>query len=240
MTSKPTTKATRERPDKPPISRGTPWAGVSQFKLETVAIADLHPHPRNYRAHPDDQIDHLVESIREHGLYRNIVIARDGTILAGHGVVQAARTMGMEQVPVYRLDIDPNEPRALKVLAGDNEIGHLSEIDDRALSEMLKEIKDVDMDGLLGTGYDEMMLANLIFVTRPASEIADFNEAAEWVGMPEYERGEGEIQVIVNFRDENDRAEFVRQTGLTLTKGGKSAWWPPKALQDKVSVKFMG
>jgi hypothetical protein len=232
MTTKPTTKPKRGRPDQ--------TLAQPDFRLETVTVSGLRPHPRNYRAHPDDQIDHLVESIREHGLYRNIVIARDGTILAGHGVVQAARKMGLESVPVYRLDLGPDDPRALKVLAGDNEIGHLGEIDDRALSEMLKEIKDTDLTGLLGTGYDEMMLTNLLFVTRPASEIQDFNEAAEWVGMPEYDAGQLPLKVVVSFRNEEDRLEFARILGLTFTEKTRSTWWPARDREDVSSLRYEG
>lgn len=216
------------------------------FELETVIISKLKAHPRNYRQHPDDQLEHIIESIKEHGLYRNIVIARDGTILAGHGVVKAASKMGMEQVPVIRLDVDPDSPRALKVLTGDNEISHLGEIDDRMLTEILKEIKDVDIDGLLGTGFDEIMLANLVFVTRPESEIADFDAAAHWVGMPGYEAVKEPLKVIVNFRNETDRIRFMQGINATVInkKSGKQAgqtwsiWWPEKEKGDTFSLQF--
>lgn len=184
------------------LGNGTPPEGTTVrisdlvvVPVEQVPLADLKPHPRNYREHPDDQIEHLAQSIRQNGFYRNIVVARDNTILAGHGVALAAGRLGMLEVPVVRLPIDPDCPAALKVLTGDNEIEHLAEQDDRLLSELLKEIKEVDLDGLLGTGYDEAMLANLVFVTRPAGEIEDFDEAAHWVGMPEYHDGEEPLKL---------------------------------------------
>lgn len=214
---------------------------TNQFNTETVAIADLKSHPRNYRQHPADQLEHIITSINEHGFYRNVVIARDNTILAGHDVVKACQQIGLDSVPVVRLDVDPESPQALKVLTGDNEISHLGEIDDRLLSELLKEIKDFDPVGLLGTGYDEMMLANLVMVTRPASEIADINEAAQWVGMPEYEGGEGypnASKVVVNFRNEIDRAEFARVLGITMTGKTDTTWWPAKERNDLASVRF--
>jgi ParB-like chromosome segregation protein Spo0J len=109
--------------------------------IRPVALANLRPHPRRYRAHPDDQVAHLMAAIRAVGFYRNVVIARDGTVLAGHGMVEAARRLGMSKVPAARLDVAPDEPAALKVLAGDNGIAHLAEQDDRALTELLKEIR---------------------------------------------------------------------------------------------------
>jgi len=214
--------------------------GIPGFKPETVEISKLHPHPRNYHIHPEDQIEHIIESIKEHGFYRNIVVARDGTILAGHGVVEAMQRMGSTEIPVVRLNIDPNNPHALKILTGDNEVSHLNEVDDRLLSELLKEILDTDEDGLLGTGYDEQMLANLIYITRPASEIADFDAAAEWVGMPEYTEGQNVLKVIVSFRNEEDRMEFARILELKFTDKTKSTWWPVRERDDRVSVKFEG
>lgn len=203
-------------------------------------LEDLKPHPRNYRVHPDAQIDHLVESLDEHGFYRNIVVARDGTILAGHGIVEAARRSGIDRVPVHRVDLDPDEPRALKLLAADNELARFAEIDDRQLSEILRDVRDQDIAGLLGTGYDDAMLANLVMVTRPASEIADFDEAAEWVGMPEYDPTFGSpLRLTVSFADEEDRAKFLTLIGANASAKAKSLWWPARENDDVSSLAFV-
>lgn len=211
---------------------------MSEYKTELVDIADLVPHPRNYQEHPADQLEHIKRSITENGIYRNIVISRDNVVLAGHGVVVAAKALGMTEIPVVRLDIDSNDPRALKVVVGDNEISHLANVDDRMLSEILKDINDAEGVDLEGTGYDEMMLANLVLVTRPESEIADFDEAAEWVGMPEYEAAFEPIKMIVNFENEQDRAEFARVLGIKITDKTKSIWFPDRPKDDVSSVRF--
>ncbi len=231
------------------IKKGTrktlspPTNAPATLPLEDVILDTLKSHPRNYRAHPDDEIEHLVESIRANGVYRNVVIAQDGTILAGHGVVTAARRLGLETLPVYRTTYGPDDPRAIKLLVSDNEISHLAMSDDRALTELLRELKEADID-LLGTGYDDMMLANLLFVTRPSSEIADLDAAAQWVGMPEYDlTGEARLQIIVNFPTEADRQEFCRRLGLQAnaipTEGtGRSIWWPKQQRDDSKAIRF--
>lgn len=211
---------------------------MPEFVTETVRLAELRPHPRNYRQHPEDQLEHLRESLKEHGWYRNVLLARDGTILAGHGIVLAAQSLGYETAPAVRLDLAPDEPRALKVLAADNELAHLAEIDDRALSELLKEVSQTDPAGLLGTGYDEAMLANLVYVTRPAGEIRDHNEAAEWVGMPEYSAGEAPLTLVVKFATEAERQDFAERLDLRLTDQQRSLWWPPRQTDDVASVRF--
>ena len=145
------------------------------FRPKLRAISSLKPHPRNYRDHPSDQLDEIEESLSVYGFYKNIVVSQDGYILTGHGVVLTAARMGLEKIPTKEVPIDHDHPKALKLLAGDNELSHLAMDDDRVLTELLKEIHETDETGLKGTGYDEQRLAMLLMVTRPASEIADFD-----------------------------------------------------------------
>ena len=166
--------------------------------IETIKLSDLKEHPRNYKTHPEDQLQHIISSIEEHGFYRNIVIAKDNTILAGHGVFQACQLMNKEEVPVIRLNIDHDSTQALKVLTSDNEIQNLAKVDDRELSEILKDILDEDLD-LAGTGFDQEQLSALIYTTRPSTEVADIDEAKEWVGMVDFEPTGKDIKVIIQF-----------------------------------------
>lgn len=210
------------------------------FDSVTMKVSDLIPHPRNYRTHPEDQVRHLMQSIKDHGFYRNVVVANDNTILAGHGVVEAASQMGMTEISVVKLDIDPFSTQALKVLTGDNYISSTAMDDDRMLSEILKEIRDDASIGsgeenLIGTGFDDMQLANFLMVTRHKNEIADFDAAAEWAGAgaPEFDCGPQEQHVTVRFMGEEAREKFLEHLGLedrhVSRKGSKvTFWWPPR------------
>lgn len=212
------------------------------LSIEQVALSRLRPHPRNYRTHTPEQLRHLTHSLRENGVYHNIVIADDDTILAGHGVALAAEAIGMETLAVHRMPFGPEDPRALKILAGDNEISNLADINDRLLSEVLKDVNDHagGETPLLGTGFDPQMLAALVMTSRPADEIKDFNEAAEWVGMPEFERQPLPLQLIIAFRNEQDRQEFCRLIGVEVGEKQKSTWWPPKERKELVTQMYEG
>jgi hypothetical protein len=220
------------------------WSAVmTEFAVERVSPEALVPHPRNYRTHPEDQLDHLCQSIREHSFYRNVVVAKDGTILAGHGVVLAARKLGLTEIPVVRLPLDPDSPAAIKLLVADNEVEHLADQDDRLLSELLKQIRESEDVSLLGTGYDDQMLANLAMVTRPASEIKNMDEAAHWVGMPEYGGNEGEqFKLIVTCDDEAGRQEVMERLGAdhhTYRVGETwSLRWPVREREDLASLRY--
>jgi hypothetical protein len=206
-----------------------------------MSISEIKPHPKNYRDHPDDQIEHLMHNIVTHGYYRNIVVAADGTTLAGHGVVKALKRLNVEEVTVLRLPIEANSPEAIKVLVADNEISHLAMVDDRALTEALKAIKEVDVDGLLGTGFDEMMLAARVFVTRDAEEVEDFDAAAHWVGMPDYEDVDRPYILKLLFETDELRKEFIRMNELKVRNfEGRIAtgWWPPREAEDVSSLVY--
>lgn len=227
------------KPAEPPPSRA---AELLEHRRELVA--NLKPHPRNYRQHPEDQLEHIKESIRRTGIYRNVVVANDLTILAGHGVVEAAKALGLDSVPIIVLPIGPTEPAALKVLTGDNEIGHLGVIDDRALSEILREIKKSDITGLAGTGYDDMMLANLVFVTRADGEIKDFDAAAMWAGVPGYEQGTDGVKLVIAFSSAKDRKRFCEEKDVRVDKTAikGTTWstrWPWTDREDVSALKFV-
>lgn len=215
-------------------------ASTAEIVHETVAIDDLTPHPRNYQGHPEDQRDHIAKSLQDHGQYRNVVIARDGTILAGHGVVEAAQSIGWETVDVVRMNLDPDDPAAIKILVGDNEIGRLAEVNDRLLTEHLRFL--AEQDALLGTGFDDSTLATLVFVTRPESEIGTFDEAAQWVGLPDDYVGSGtNILLVLHFEKSGDRDALIEQLELTIAKRTRqtwSAWWPPRDRNDLSSLRF--
>jgi len=138
-----------------------PRADDLDTTLEQVALAELRPHPRNYHQHPDDELVHLMQSLTTHGLYRNPVIAQDGTILAGHGVVAAAHRVGYTHLSVKRMPYGPDDPRALQLLVGDNAIARLAITHEADLVQLLQELSEHDPLALLGTGFDEATLTAL-------------------------------------------------------------------------------
>lgn len=205
-----------------------------------IEISRLKPHPKNYRKHPEDQLQHIIASIKEHGVYRNIITAKDFTILAGHGVVEGCTRIEIKEVPCIVLDIEPDSVQALKILTGDNEISHLGEIDDRLLSEILRDIRTVDMNGLMGTGFDERMLASMVMVTRHSSEIKNINQAAEWAGLPKYDEENKHWKATISFETIELRNKFLEQIGIKNITGRDrdncSLWWPEKERDDPSSV----
>lgn len=206
-----------------------------QFNPEDIEVAKLIPHPQNYRVHTEAQLAHIVKSIESHGIYKNIVIAKDNTILAGHGVVQAAKQMGIVSIPVKRLDIEPDSPLALKLLVGDNEISHLAEDDKTLLANILKSVNEDDT--LLGSGHDDFTLSNLLFLTQ---NHAPLNTSEEWKGMPEYENQNKMSwrHIVMHFDKQEDLDAFAELIQQNITDKTAYLWFPMKERNDTESKRY--
>ena len=62
-------------------------------------IASLKPYERNARTHSKKQIHQIAGSIEEFGFTSPVIIDHTDTIMAGHGRVEAARSLGWSNVP---------------------------------------------------------------------------------------------------------------------------------------------
>ena len=74
--------ATKKKDKKPAAKRASapPTRAVAAWRADDAMLADLKPHPKNYRSHPPAQLEHIKSSLEQHGVYRNVVVARDNTI----------------------------------------------------------------------------------------------------------------------------------------------------------------
>ena len=78
---------------------------MNDLKIEYLPIDTLKPYERNAKLHPDEQVEQIKRSITDNGMNDPIGIwGKDNTIVEGHGRWLACKDLGIEQVPVIRLD----------------------------------------------------------------------------------------------------------------------------------------
>ena len=75
-----------------------------QDKIEMLEIAALAPYAHNARTHSKEQIAQIARSIQEFGFTNPVLIDGQGGIVAGHGRVLAAQSLGVGSVPCLRVD----------------------------------------------------------------------------------------------------------------------------------------
>ena len=126
-------------------------------ELRRVRAGDLSPNPRNWRTHPQGQVDALRGVIAEVG-YADALLARelpDGTLelIDGH----ARQSLDPDQeVPVLVLDLDQDE--ALKLMTVLDPLAAMAEANESALETLLAEI-DTDSEAVQAM-LDEMAKDN--------------------------------------------------------------------------------
>ena len=75
-----------------------------KLKVEYIPINDIKPYENNAKIHTEEQIEQIKKSIQEFGMNDPIGIWKDNIIIEGHGRLMACKELGMEEVPVIRLD----------------------------------------------------------------------------------------------------------------------------------------
>jgi DNA modification methylase len=135
-------------------------AQTGDLAIEYRAIAKLIPYARNARTHSEAQVALIAGSIREYGFTNPILVDGDNGIIAGHGRVLAARTLGMATVPVIELAHLSDSQRRAYILA-DNRLAEQAGWDQAMLA---LELGDLQLEGfdLSLTGFEDDELDRLL------------------------------------------------------------------------------
>lgn len=127
---------------------------LHRLKVEYRSITSLKSYPRNPRTHSAKQIRQIAESIKRFGFTNPILMDANGSIIAGHGRVEAARLLGIERVPTIRLDrMSEAEQRAY--IIADNKLAENAGWDRELLVLELQYVAELDIDfDLTIIGFD--------------------------------------------------------------------------------------
>ena len=74
------------------------------LKIEYVPIQELKTYVNNAKIHTDEQVEQIKTSIQEFGFNDPIAVWKNNEIIEGHGRLIAAVELGMDQVPIIKLD----------------------------------------------------------------------------------------------------------------------------------------
>lgn len=114
------------------------------LQIEYVPIGSIKPYAGNAKLHPQEQIDQIKKSIELMGFDDPIAVWKNGEIIEGHGRLIAAQQLGMETVPIIRLDELTDEQRRAYALIH-NKLTMNSGFDLNVLDIELSHIGEIDM-----------------------------------------------------------------------------------------------
>lgn len=119
---------------------------------------DLRPYARNARVHSKKQIRQIAASIRRFGFTNPVLIDEGDTILAGHGRVEAAKLIGIAEVPCMVASGYTEAEKRAYIIA-DNKLAQNAGWDDEILAIELQflvsEAPDIDI-GVTGFEISEI------------------------------------------------------------------------------------
>lgn len=124
--------------------------------IEHIATDALVAYARNSRTHSDAQVAQLGKSIEEFGFTNPVLIDDHNTLIAGHGRVMAAKSIGLQVVPCIRLSHLSDNQRRAYVIA-DNKLAEQAGWDMATLKREMEDLMADSFDmSLLGFGDDEL------------------------------------------------------------------------------------
>lgn len=124
---------------------------MEDLQITYMGINELTPYERNTRKHTDEDVEYIVNSIKEFGMKDPIGIWGDQNIIVeGHGRYMACKKLGIDKVPTIRLDDLTDEQRRAYAIAH-NKTAEMSSWDPELLE---LELTDIEIDMTL-FGCDE-------------------------------------------------------------------------------------
>ena len=195
----------------------------------TTDIDSLTPDPQNRRLHPERNQQMMQASIQAVGVGRSIVIDQDGVVLAGNGMVAAAKAAGItrvrviessgdELIAVQRTDLTPEARKQLALY--DNRTAELAAWD----PEGLKADRDLGTD--LQPFWTDSEQA-LMFGTEVQPS---------WDGMPEFTQKDLAFRTLaVHFASAEDVQAFLQLIGREdITEKTRYLWYPQAPVESVI------
>lgn len=174
-------------------------------QIEHLPTDTLVPYARNSRTHSPEQVAQIAASIKEYGFTNPVLIDANNTLIAGHGRVMAAQSIGLATVPAIRLAHLTDAQRRAYVIA-DNKLAENAGWDMATLAREVEDLsgEDYSLDLL---GFTTAELEGLLGQEPPPPE-----PAAPSPGIVYQEK----YAVLVDCKDEADQQRIFEK----LTAGG--------------------
>lgn len=141
--------------------------------LQEISLDEIIPDVRNPNLGTPEGEQAIFDSVEINGAGRSIVVTNDNHTIGGAKTLKAAKATGRVRravvvpvsgdtlVVVKRTDIESGTPEAVRLGVADNRTSELSYAPDaEVLAELLVGLQDDG--GLLGSGFDEGMLTELL------------------------------------------------------------------------------
>lgn len=137
-------------------SPDTPKLRYPSPRIETWPVERLKAYERNARKHSPQQIRQIRDSMEKFGQAWSILVREDGTIIAGHGRLEAAKSLGLTEVQVS-IAVGWTEEQCRTFTILDNKVSLNSTWDEAMLGAELADLAGFGVDlGMIGFAAPEL------------------------------------------------------------------------------------
>ena len=141
------------------------------MKIKNEKIDNLELAPYNPRKINANEMQKLMDSLKEFGFLDPVIVNKNMTVIGGHQRIKAWTKLGNDTVPCVFVDIDPVKEKTLNIAL--NKIS--GECDNYKLNKLLTEINSSEVNVGL-TGFDDDELKKLIGEAKDLEIITGDNE----------------------------------------------------------------
>ncbi len=117
-----------------------------------MKLSKIKPYEKNAKKHPAAQVKKVAASIQEFGFNQPIVLDENNVIIVGHGRYEAAKLLGLTEVPVVQAKLTQEQANAYRL--ADNKLNE-SEWD---MGLVIEELKGLSNEMLDLTGFDSDLI----------------------------------------------------------------------------------
>lgn len=117
-----------------------------------MKIDEIKPYKKNAKAHPKKQVQQIAASIEAFGFNQPIVVDKAGVVIVGHGRLEAAKLLGLQDVPTITVDLPEEKARAYRL--ADNKLNE----SDWDMELVIEELKEISQEMIELTGFDKDLI----------------------------------------------------------------------------------
>lgn len=142
--------------------------------MEYVKTDELVFSSKNPRNHPEEQIEKLINSIRDFGFINPVLIDENNIIIVGNGRTMAAKRIGLTEVPVFRIEnLTEEQKKAYAIIEN-----KLTEEGDWNYDLLNSELEAIGLD-MTRYGFEEFENMKVID-PEDEQEVINTNTEYEW------------------------------------------------------------
>lgn len=112
-----------------------------------MKISQIKPYEKNAKKHTKKQIMAVAESIQTFGFNQPIVVDKDGVIIVGHARFEAAKLLGLKDVPTITVKLSEEKVKAYRL--ADNKLNESA----WDMKLVVEELKEMSMEMVELTGF---------------------------------------------------------------------------------------